>query len=396
MKKSDTEQIRQSNKKQIIETLRSMGAMARVDLRKLVGLSPATVTAITADLISEGIIREIAGNGTPAVGRGRPRVLIDLVKESVLVLGVKLSMNEIRLMLGNMTGEIIKETILEIQTLELQESTLLTTLISAITDFMSTLDSKQYTRVNAIGMAVQGFVDANKGDIVWSPALSFRQVSITSELNQHFNLPVTLANDANCIAIAIANQPAYQALQNYVVIMLGYGVGMGMILNGHLYSGHHGAASEFGHTKYEADGAQCQCGKRGCIEAYVSDYALYNDASAMSLLPRVDQLHPSESDMQLLNQMAEKKDPNILSLFERGGRVLGYGIANILALISPEKVIISGPGIRAYPYMKEGLMMGLKSALVPELIAQTQIEPFEWQEDLTGKGILVLALKSID
>ncbi|MFQ3232088.1 MAG: Mn-dependent DtxR family transcriptional regulator, partial [Reinekea sp.] len=62
MKKSDTEQIRQENKKQIIETLRSRGAMARVDLRKLVNLSPATVTAITADLINDGIIQEVSGD----------------------------------------------------------------------------------------------------------------------------------------------------------------------------------------------------------------------------------------------------------------------------------------------------------------------------------------------
>jgi N-acetylglucosamine repressor len=396
VKKSDTEQIRQENKKQIIETLRSRGAMARVDLRKLVNLSPATVTAITADLINDGIIQEVSGDGSPAVGRGRPRVLIDLVKDSVLVLGVKLSMNEIRIMLGDIKGNIINESIIEVQTLKFDESALLLSLETTIGGFISALPSSQSSKIKAIGVAVQGFVDTNKGDIVWSPALSFRHVSITQQLEQHFQLPVTLANDANCIAIAISNQPAYQALQNYVVIMLGYGVGMGMILNGRLYSGHHGAASEFGHTKYETDGAQCQCGKRGCIEAYVSDYALYNDASAMSLLPRVDQLHPSESEMLLLNQMAENKDLNILSLFERAGRVLGYGIANILALISPEKVIISGPGIRAFPYMRSGLMSGLENALVPELIAQTQIEPFEWQEDLTGKGVLVLALKSID
>jgi predicted NBD/HSP70 family sugar kinase len=323
-------------------------------------------------------------------------VLIDLVKDSVLVLGVKLSMNEIRLMLGNMTGDIIKETVVEVQTLKLNEEALLEVLEKAINSFLAALPERQSKKIKAIGVAVQGFVDANKGDIVWSPALSFRRVSISAALEQRFRLPVTLANDANCIAIAIANQPAYQALQNYVVIMLGYGVGMGMILNGHLYAGHHGAASEFGHTKYEADGAQCQCGKRGCIEAYVSDYALYNDASAISLLPRVDQLHPSESDMLLLNELADKQDPKILSLFERSGRVLGYGIANILALISPEKVIISGPGVRSYEFLRNGLYAGLESALVPELIAETQIEPFTWQEDLTGKGILVLALKSVD
>lgn len=248
MKKTETEQIRLANRNQIIDTLRNMGPMARVDIGKLLKLSPATITAITSDLMQEGLLSEIESTPQGVVARGRPRVLIALNPNAVFVIGIKLSMDELRLMLGNMSGEIVAESLVELNTMNLSAEQLINKLIEEIQRFKND-QSKEHLAIHSIGIAVQGVVDAINGHIVWSPAIAQRNISVAEPLSAKFSVPVVLANDANCIAIAIKNQPQYQMLNNYLVVMLGYGVGMGMILNGELYSGHHGAASEFGHRK---------------------------------------------------------------------------------------------------------------------------------------------------
>ena len=390
MKKKDTEQIRAANRADIINALRVFGPVARVEIGSITGLSPATVTAITSELADQKVIHEIKGNGVN-VGRGRPRVLIDLNPDHACVLGIKLSINEIRLMLGDLKGNILAEAIVTVKTQTLDTVALNAELVLEATRFMARYPQHQ-RRLVSLGIALQGFVDRHRGHVVWSPALNIRNVNLTQALAEAFHCPVELANDANCIAHAIQEHPSHADCRDFMVIMIGYGVGGGLIVNGELYSGHFGAAAEFGHTKYSHDGPQCACGKRGCIEAYVSDYALYRDASAVMDLPATDSRHPSEKQMQNLTQLARDGNPYALELYRRSGHVLGYGIANILALMSPEQVIVSGPGVRAYEFMEQGIQEGITDSLVPELVGLSRVEAYPWSEDMTGKGIITLAL----
>ncbi|MEX1057199.1 MAG: ROK family protein [Natronospirillum sp.] len=391
MKKKDTEQLRATNRHDIINALRIYGPVARVDIGRITQLSPATVTAITSELAEEGVIGSVQGDGVNS-GRGRPRVLIDLTPDHACVLGIKLSINEIRFMLGDLKGNILMETVVTVKTQTLDSEALNAELVLEAKRFMAQHSAKQ-GRLVSVGVALQGFVDAHQGNVVWSPALNLRDVNLTQALKSAFNCPVELANDANCIAYAIREQPNHADCRNFVVIMIGYGIGGGLIVNGELYSGHFGSAAEFGHTKYSHDGPQCACGKRGCIEAYVGDYALYRDASAVMDLPATDRRHPSEKQMQNLTRLGREGNRYAINLFHQSGRVLGYGIANILALMSPERVVITGPGVRAYDLMEDGIQEGINEALVQALVGRTEIMSYPWSEDMTGKGIIAIALK---
>lgn len=391
MKISDTEMIRAANRNDIIHTLRNYGPLARVDLGSQIGLSPATVTAITAMLQQEQLIIEVSSKTREPSTRGRPRVLIDLNTKARHVLGVKLSINELRLVLGDFKGNIAHQEKFQLNTLSLDEASLIAELGQKIEDF-SARHSHDYGPLTAIGIAVQGFVDSVNGTVVWSPALDCRHIEIATPLRERFKVPVFVANDANCIALAIKHQPGLRNVNHMAVIMLDYGVGMSLIMDGRLYLGSFGAAAEFGHTKYSPTGPQCRCGKRGCIEAYVSDYAIYRDARMLLDSHNGDAMHPPEEQMQALVDLAQGGNEKIQQLFREAGTVLGTGIANLLALISPEKVIITGAGVRAYDLMKKSIHQALRDSLVEDLIAHTKIEPIAWQEDLTAKGIIALAL----
>ncbi|GGX42783.1 ROK family protein [Saccharospirillum salsuginis] len=390
MKKSDTEQIRAANRVDIINTLRVFGPLARVDIGQRTRLSPATVTAITSDLVAEGVIREVQ-KPVSATGRGRPRVLIGLNPDHASALGIKLSINEIRLMLGDLQGNIVAETVVTADTQSLDQASLNDLLVDQASRFLEDYPDHA-RRLVSLGVAIQGIVDAHRGYSVWSPALSIKNVNMTAALEAAFECPVELANDTNCIAHAIHKHPEYLQKPDFAVIMIGYGVGGSLILNGDLYSGHNGAAAEFGHTKYTPTGPTCACGKAGCIEAYVADYALYRDARALIDLPETDRRHPSEDEMRHLTQLARDGSTPARELFDRAGRVLGFGIANVLALISPERVVVTGPGVRAYDLLEDSIQAGIQEALIPELVGRTEIQSYPWSEDMTGKGVIALAL----
>ena len=245
-------------------------------------------------------------------------------------------------------------------------------------------------------MAVQGVVSSQSGSIIWSPALSFRNAPISARLAERFHCSVLLENDANCIASVLAAQPAYADCPNLVVIMLGYGIGMSVLINGVPYLGATGSAAEFGHSKYQPDGALCACGRRGCIEAYASDYALYREAVRHLALFNSDTAYPSEQQMQALTQMALQGDPLAQGIYAKAGRALGHGIANVLALFNPDLVLITGSGVRGFEAMQAAMHSAIDEALVTELIGTTRIESCAWDRDMTCMGGIALALHATD
>lgn len=393
-KKTDTEQIRRENRKNILDYLRIHGPVARIELGQELGLSPATITAITSDLVREHRLNELPVAAPASAKRGRPRVLVDLNADAINVIGLRLTTNEIRVILGDQKGRIVNEKATKLQTLELSETALIATIKELIDDFLRSLNSRFAPK--AIGVAIQGAVNGRLGEIVWSPAFSCRHIQIQQPLERNFGVPVTVVNDANCLATAMWHKAEYRQLNDFAVIEFDNGVGMGIIIDGELYFGHNGAAAEFGHTKYIPHGQPCLCGKKGCIEAYVSDYALFREAEKFMTLPVGERLHPSEESMKRIVAETIAGNPDLKRVFHQAGEALGTGLANIIALTSPEKIIISGAGVRAYDLMAEGIKKGLHDSLVSELANQTKIDVVDWRNDIIVSGALVLALQKLD
>ena len=394
MKKNDTEQIRIANRKLIINYVRINGPVARVDIGRALKLSPATITQITSELQKSGRLLEMSSEQDSGVVRGRPRVLIDLAPDANYVLVVKLSINELRILLGDHKGNVVTEAIYELQTRVLNCEQLTGKLLSSIESFIKKLPKKQSPK--AICVAVQGVVNGITGEILWSPVLKERSIQLRGLIEERVKLPTTVINDANCLAIGIRQLPLYQDLQDVVVVMLGHGLGMGCFINGSLYQGPSGGAGELGHLNYMPNGAQCLCGKRGCVEAYLGDYALFRDARMLLPFAADDELHPTEASMQAIVDLADAGNTDLVDLFYRAGVALGYALAGVIGILSPAKIIISGPGIRSYQYLEPGITAGLASALVPVLSMDTSVEVANVNGDQLIVGAISLALETLD
>lgn len=390
-----TDTSRHDNTLAVIRTLRNQGPVARVDLGALNGISSATITSISADLIQQGLINERPPETLRPTGRGRPKTLVQLDPNAACVVCIKLSINEIQVVVGDFLGQVRHSEHHIVPTLTLSADDLAMLLEEKISAVCAQ-QLKGFQRLAGICLAVQGVVSLQSGTIIWSPALSLRNVPISSRLAERFHCSVLLENDANCIASVLAAQPAYSGYPHLVVIMLGYGIGMSVLINGVPFLGANGSAAEFGHSKYQPDGALCACGRRGCVEAYASDYALFRAAADHFNLPPGDSAHPSEEQMQALTQLALNGDPAAQRIYTEAGRALGYGIANILALFNPDLVLITGSGVRGFGAMQPAMHAAIDEALVAELIGTTRIESCAWDRDMTCMGAIAMALQATD
>ncbi|GHC27191.1 ROK family transcriptional regulator [Aidingimonas halophila] len=386
---------RRDNTLALLRSLRTHGPTARVDLGAMNGISSATVTSITADLLKQELIVELPHDAHRNGGRGRPKTLIELNRDAACVICVKLSINEVQIVVGDFSGHIRHSAHFTLTTQSLTPAQLSDFLETRISEVHATMKAS-WQRVAGICLAVQGVVSPVNGTIIWSPALGFRNASFADHLADVFNCPVLLENDANCIARILAEQPEYSSYPNLVVIMLGYGIGMSVLIDGKPFLGSQGSAAEFGHSKYEPGGALCACGRRGCIEAYTSDYALYREARSMLALPAGDSAHPSHDQMQTLTQLALQGDPVARQIYDKAGRALGFGIANVLALFNPDLVLITGSGVRGYDAMRPSLERALREALVDELIGASQLATCPWERDMTCLGGIAMTLQAIE
>ena len=190
--KADSDHVRRQNRALILSTLRRLAPIARVDLGAATRLSPATITAITADLIAEGLIETVqvepgeAEDELPA-RRGRPRILLRLDPKASYVLGVKIAINQVTLVLGDFGGGIAARRDLTLSTLAETRETFPDRLAGLIRTFLDD-EGVLLARIAELSIAAQGFVDTVAGSVMWSPAFRERDIRLVGPLRDRLGL----------------------------------------------------------------------------------------------------------------------------------------------------------------------------------------------------------------
>jgi len=370
----------------IFQQIRAEGETARVDIARNLGISAATVTTITADLMARGLIEETAARTTGTV-RGRPRVALRLRSQAHVVAGLKLGDRMTTLVLIDFQGRQLAETAVP-QIAHFTDTGSIVRLIEKTLDLGLAQAGLTREDISAIGVGVPGFVDARAGLIHWSPLLNDRMVPLRALLEDTLNCPVAIDNDANLLALAELWFGVGRAIRDFIVVTIEQGVGMGIVIGNRLYQGTRGCGVEFGHMKVQPEGALCRCGQRGCLEAYVADYALLREAEMA--LP-----HMTTQPQDRLDELfAEAKAGNLAarSIFRRAGRLFGIGLANIVNIFDPELVILSGEQLRYdYLYSQEVREMMEANSLVlghPPV----ELRLHKWEDQLWAKGAAAFAM----
>ncbi len=190
-------------------------------------------------------------------------------------------------------------------------------------------------RVIAASIMVPGAVDSDKAIVVQAPNLpSLINFELKAELQQRLGWPVFLENDANAAAVGEMWLGAARGCTDVVSVTLGTGVGGGVILNGKLWRGSHGSGGEIGHTTVDPfSGLKCKCGNTGCLELFASATAIVRMAREHGM---------KELTAEDVYEAAQNGNEHALSVFERFGMYLGIGLANLINLIDPQIIVITG------------------------------------------------------
>ncbi len=399
---------RGSNRGRLVEMLRRQGPLPRVELARSTGLSFAAVSAITSKLIADEVLCEAEtetvswpddsddedAEGLTGRRRGRPAVLLTLNPEFGRIVTVSLRMNMIETLIADFSGSALAQSRLELPTRALDASALRHLVVAQI-DAMLDATATPRHRLLGIGIALQGIVNADTGRHLWSPALSATDVDLAQPIREAFGVEPVMANDAVAVALALtAAEPALaQGLSATIVV--GHGVGMGVVIDGEARWGAD-AGSEIGHVKLASDGPQCRCGQRGCIEAYLADYALYRDARTFLDLPPAASQQPSEAQMALLRERAQSGDPRLEQVFQAAGRSLAEAVAATISVLRPHHVVLAGPGLQAFEMMRHAYEERLEQAVLPWLLKSTAIYVRPSESAAIVDGMVRRTLRVVD
>ncbi len=202
--------------------------------------------------------------------------------------------------------------------------------------------------VSHIGIGVAGDTDSKNGIVRVAPNLKWKNVPFKKVFQSHISGHVTVDNDANVAAWGIYNTQTPKGVKHILVLTLGTGVGGGIIIDGKIYRGGTGSAGEFGHLTIVPNGLPCNCGDKGCLEAYVGGLNLSRNVAkailegAKTRLKKIYKRAPSELTPHSIFVAAKEGDAFALKVWKEVGDNLGMAIGNLAYLFNPEMVFLTG------------------------------------------------------
>ena len=387
--------IRARSRKQVMNALRRVGAAARIELAEQAGLSPATMTVVTGELLAESLIREVAETGAAAANkRGRPRTLLEINPDAAYAVGIKISMHQASVSLTNMVGDVLGSETVPIRANRVTPETIAEICNERAVRIIADADIDP-DRVLGVGVGIPGFVGYPTGIVRWGPTFSDRDVPLRDIVEQRTGLPTFVDNDANMAALAEKWFGIGRHHHTFVVVSVEHGVGMGLVIDGALYRGARGFGAEFGHTKVVVGGALCRCGQRGCVEAYVSDYAIIREASVFHNPPNVDDPQAVHDAICELVEAADQGEEHLATVFRRAGAMLGIGISNLFSILDPSVVVLTGERTRSAQVFFEAMHNSLQGNPLLGNSNDLKVEINPWGDDLWARGAAALVLEEV-
>lgn len=373
--------IRAINRALILNKIKTKGLISRAEIARETGLSPATVTGISAELLVEGLIREKDGESKG----GRPPILLSLAPNGGYVVGAKIMESGIHFSLIDLEMNQIAAQLVEIS--EYSPEAILEAIANGVERL---LKANQIPRAKllGVGVGVAGVLEFEAGILHHSPILGWKEVPLKEMLIERMHLPVYIDNDVNTLVVAERVFGVGERTRNFIVVTIGRGLGLGMVLNGEIYRGVMGAG-EFGHITVDAEGALCSCGKRGCLETVVS----YPGMIA-AINENVETGKQISSPAELI-ALIQQKDALVLGVVRRAGKKLGQHLANLVTVLAPELIIISGEGILLGDAFFDAMQSAYDANVMPNMSYKPQLMFEDWGDEKWALGAASLVLNEL-
>lgn len=379
-------------RQQVFQHVRASGRAARADITRALDISAGSATTLTADLIASGLLREV---NEPAreQSRGRPPVALEVVPDAAFVIGIKLSSKRHTAVMADFAGNTVATATVPSSNRRRHAVQLLDE-IEALVNLTLEDGSKSADDIKAVGIGVPGLVDHATSLVNWCSILHGINQDLRTGFAQRFDMPVFFDNDTNMLTLGELWYGDGRDMTDFAVVTIENGVGMGLVVNNQLYRGTHGIGLELGHTKVQLDGALCRCGQRGCLEAYLGDYALIREAATALEPDGVDAKDP-EALLAVLFAQAKAGNAAAEAIFSRAGRYLAVGLSNVVQLFDPPFIILAGDRMQyEYFYAKE-VFAEMQSLTLSDVRRPCKVVVHGWDDMVWARGATAPALTAL-
>ncbi len=240
----------------------------------------------------------------------------------------------------------------------------------AIKDLMQETKESSKT-IESIGFGLPGQIDYKAGMVKNLPNIpGWINIPLGKLIEDEFEIPTKLDNDVRCAALGELNFGAGKGCENLICITIGTGIGSGIVLNGKLVRGASNAAGEIGHIKMTLDkGPLCGCGDHGCFEAYASGPSIVSMAKEFISGGKSAKYKEMATDgiitPYIIAQAALQGDAVSLQIFKQMGEIIGIGLASVINLLNPEKIIIGGGVADAGEILLEPIRKTIEDRAMP-------------------------------
>jgi N-acetylglucosamine repressor len=377
MRQGTFQWMKSVNKSIILNKIRTDAPISRAQIAKETKLTPPTVSSNVKELIEQGIVKE-SELGESQGGRKPTMLLID--NSAFSIVGVDIGPDMIECVMADLSGKISNRSSSKLST-PITDSQFLTILKECIHTCIGSPPTSN-EKIIGIGVAMHGVVEVETGTSLVAPILGLKNIPIKEELEKEFDLDVKVENDARAIALGESWFGDHGPLESMLVINIGRGVGAGLVMNGNLYHGSDDIAGEVGHMTIDLHGDVCECGNRGCLQTFITGPAIARRAQ-------------HELSGEQMYELAVSGDENILSVFKETGEIIGVGLTNLIHIINPEKIVLSGGVTKSEKLILPEIRKTIEERALTPKAKQTAVSISKLGDDATLKGAVALLLADL-
>ncbi|TWJ04496.1 putative NBD/HSP70 family sugar kinase [Mucilaginibacter frigoritolerans] len=377
-------------KNMIIKCLYFDKAMSCAELSELFDKSIPSIAKAVNELIEEGFV--IEQGYAPSSGGRRP-LMYAINSNAMYILSVAMDQLSTRLQLVDLLNQPVAELLMfELKLLNNDKA--LQELVENINQYINQSGVNR-DKIAGIGIGMPGFINPIKG-INYS-YLDAGDKTLTQYITDETGLPTYVDNDSSLIALAEQKFGIAKSQKEVMVINLGWGIGLGMIVNGEIFRGRNGFAGEFSHIPLSEDGALCACGKRGCLEAEASMLVVSKKAiegieqGRITSLKQIDEAHSKQMGDAIM-EAANKGDQYAIELFSDAGYKIGKALAILIHIMNPQAIVLSGRGAKVGKILMAPIQQALHKYCIPRLSRGTEllISELGFDAELIGASVLVM------
>jgi glucokinase-like ROK family protein len=386
--------VRETNLSLILRMIHTQAPISRAKLAMVSGLNKSTVSSLVDELLESKLVHETGSN---TGGAGRPATLLEMNPHVGCIIGVELGVDFVSVAVTDFLGHILWRRREDADPTE-DQGKMINQTLRIVKEAMVVGKKKNY-KFLGLGLATPGTVDVEQGVLIFAPNLHWRNVPFVKIFSEQTKLNVFVENDANAAAIAEHLFGTARQCQDFLFVFAGVGIGGGLFLNGKIYRGRNGYAGEIGHSPIMAEPSQtvCHCGNRGCWETYANQYSIIQRVQARlevkrsSIIPKLMAEQNAPLSIPLIKQAADTGDIEAIDSFAEAGHAMGQGLAGLINIFNPEKIVIGGPLSVAGEYLLPAIKKTVTRHALPESIQQTSVvlSPFGPDASLIGAIAIV-------